>query len=67
MTKRKIDRARAAALAALFLGPSAGAALAAGQSAELTWTFEKLDALEFACNLPGHYQAGMVGPIEVSD
>lgn len=40
--------------------------LAPGQSAELTWTFKKVDGLEFACNLPGHYQVGMVGSIEVA-
>jgi uncharacterized cupredoxin-like copper-binding protein len=37
-----------------------------GESAELTWTFKKVDGLEFACNLPGHYQVGMVGSIEVT-
>ena len=36
-----------------------------GKSAELTWTFSKAAGLEFACNLPGHYQAGMVGNLEV--
>ena len=36
-----------------------------GQSAELTWTFSQSTELEFACNIPGHYQAGMVGNIEV--
>lgn len=36
-----------------------------GKSAELTWTFSKATGLEFACNLPGHYQAGMVGNLEV--
>ena len=37
-----------------------------GKTAELTWTFSKADNLEFACNLPGHYQAGMVGKMIVS-
>ena len=37
-----------------------------GKTAELTWTFSKAGALEFACNLPGHYQAGMVGKLHVS-
>ena len=37
----------------------------AGQSAELTWTFSQNTGLEFACNIPGHYQAGMVGAVEV--
>ena len=36
-----------------------------GKTAELTWTFTKATGLEFACNLPGHYQAGMVGKLNV--
>ena len=36
-----------------------------GKTAELTWTFTKASGLEFACNIPGHYQAGMVGKINV--
>ena len=36
-----------------------------GKTAELTWTFSKADNLEFACNVPGHYQAGMVGKVNV--
>ncbi|TVT81030.1 plastocyanin/azurin family copper-binding protein [Pseudomonas sp. H3(2019)] len=37
-----------------------------GKTAELTWTFKKAGSLEFACNIPGHYQAGMVGKLTVS-
>jgi len=37
----------------------------AGQRAELTWTFRKSAPIEFACNVPGHYQAGMVGPLTI--
>ncbi|AGI24968.1 hypothetical protein H681_15500 [Pseudomonas sp. ATCC 13867] len=36
-----------------------------GKTAELTWTFSKATSLEFACNIPGHYQAGMVGKLTV--
>ncbi|AZF36317.1 Copper tolerance protein [Pseudomonas sp. R4-34-07] len=36
-----------------------------GKTAELTWKFSKATDLEFACNLPGHYQAGMVGKLTV--
>ncbi|WP_207291428.1 hypothetical protein, partial [Pseudomonas sp. DP16D-T1] len=32
---------------------------------ELIWTFNKSTGLEFACNVPGHYQSGMVGKFEV--
>jgi len=37
-----------------------------GKTADLTWTFTKATSLEFACNIPGHYQAGMVGKLTVS-
>ena len=33
-----------------------------GESAELVWRFGSgIEDLEFACNVPGHYQAGMIG------
>ncbi|WP_166258123.1 cupredoxin domain-containing protein [Marinobacter salicampi] len=35
-----------------------------GESAEIIWTFTEASDLEFACNVPGHYQAGMYGDIE---
>ena len=35
-----------------------------GKTAELVWTFTAATDLEFACNVPGHYEAGMVGEIE---
>ena len=37
-----------------------------GQSGELIWRFEHGKDLEFACNVPGHYQAGMVGDIRMA-
>ena len=36
-----------------------------GESAELIWRFTQPIQLEFACNVPGHYEAGMVGAISV--
>lgn len=38
-----------------------------GKTSELTWTFAKASNLEFACNLPGHYQSGMVGKLAITD
>lgn len=32
-----------------------------GQSGEVFWTFAKTGDLEFGCNIPGHYEAGMKG------
>ncbi len=37
-----------------------------GQTGELVWTFGDAAMLEFACNVPGHYEAGMVGKISVA-
>jgi uncharacterized cupredoxin-like copper-binding protein len=40
--------------------------LASGESAEIIWKFSKDAELEFACNVPGHYQSGMVGDITIN-
>lgn len=34
-----------------------------GKSGEIIWKFSKSADLEFACNVPGHYDAGMMGNI----
>ena len=38
----------------------------AGQSADIVWLFNRAGDFEFACLIPGHYQAGMAGKIKVS-
>lgn len=35
-----------------------------GQSKDIIWTFNGNDNIEFACNVPGHYQVGMYGEID---
>lgn len=42
------------------------ALLEPGQTGELVWKFDTHAKLEFACNVPGHYQSGMAGPIGLS-
>lgn len=37
----------------------------AGQRRELIWKFTRAGRLEFDCNIPGHYEAGMRGVITV--
>lgn len=37
-----------------------------GKTGEIIWTFPKHAELEFACNVPGHYDAGMVGKIKLT-
>ena len=37
-----------------------------GESGELIWRFpDHAEGLQFACNIPGHYQDGMVGDIDI--
>lgn len=39
--------------------------LDADESGEVVWNFANKGAFEFACLIPGHYEAGMHGPIDV--
>ncbi|SLN11290.1 plastocyanin [Roseovarius litorisediminis] len=41
--------------------------LDAGESGEVIWTFANAGTFEFACLIPGHYESGMHGPIEVAE
>ncbi len=41
------------------------ALLEPGKSAKIVWKFSKAGTYEFACNVPGHYDAGMVGELTV--
>lgn len=34
-----------------------------GQKKEIIWTFSAKTSMEFACNVPGHYQSGMYGDV----
>lgn len=34
-----------------------------GKGGELIWKFTRATKLEFACNVPGHYESGMVGQV----
>ena len=36
-----------------------------GKSADIIWNFNRAGQFDFACLLPGHYEAGMVGKITV--
>lgn len=39
--------------------------LAPGESGEIVWTFSNAGDFVFACLIPGHYESGMKGNIEV--
>lgn len=42
-----------------------GVSVAAGKTATLIWTFTRPATLQYACHVPGHYAAGMVGQLNV--
>ena len=39
--------------------------VAPGKTGEIVWTFNRAGEFDFACLIPGHYQAGMVGKLRV--
>jgi uncharacterized cupredoxin-like copper-binding protein len=39
--------------------------VAAGETGEIVWNFNRVGTFDFACLIPGHYQAGMVGKVVV--
>ncbi|WP_336054904.1 cupredoxin domain-containing protein [Nitratireductor sp. CH_MIT9313-5] len=38
-----------------------------GEEGELVWSFTNGGNFEFACLIPGHYESGMVGSLDVND
>ena len=40
--------------------------LEAGEKGNIVWTFSNTGTFEFACLIPGHYESGMHGAVEVS-
>lgn len=40
--------------------------VAPGKRGDLVWTFNRAGAFEFACLIPGHFEAGMRGTINVA-
>jgi uncharacterized cupredoxin-like copper-binding protein len=42
-----------------------GVGVAPGKSARLVWTFTAPGTLQYACHVPGHYVAGMVGQLTI--
>lgn len=42
-----------------------GVSVAPDQTGTLIWTFTKAGTLQYACHVPGHYVAGMVGRLTI--
>jgi uncharacterized cupredoxin-like copper-binding protein len=61
MERQKTGRHDHASMAAM--AHSSGVTVAPGQTATFVWTFARTSNLEFACDIPGHYEDGMKGVI----
>lgn len=55
----------AAKLAAVGHGHGNSVLIEPGKTGTLVWRFAKDGVFEFACNIPGHYQDGMRGQIQI--
>lgn len=40
--------------------------VAPGRTGEIVWQFSRAGNVQFACLIPGHFEAGMVGTVEVA-
>jgi uncharacterized cupredoxin-like copper-binding protein len=40
--------------------------VAPGKTGEVVWTFNRAGEFDFACLIPGHYEAGMIGKVKVA-
>ena len=40
--------------------------VAASRSGEIVWNFNRPGSFQFACLLPGHFEAGMIGTLVVA-
>lgn len=38
-----------------------------GQTDTLTWQFDESGPIQFACHIPGHYPAGMIGRLQIEE
>ena len=66
-TRAEIEQHRAAMRSdpAMAHGAPYMAHVAPGESRQIIWQFDRPGTFEFACLLPGHYESGMTGSIEV--
>lgn len=63
MTMRMINHDRMAEAGMMHDDPNS-LLLAPGESGEIIWTFPEATEMGFACNIPGHFEAGMHGQVQ---
>lgn len=63
MMREMMEQQRRTGDAGPMMEHTSGVSVAPGQTASFVWTFARTADLEFACDIPGHYEDGMRGPI----
>ncbi|UXX85264.1 cupredoxin domain-containing protein [Roseovarius pelagicus] len=63
MTMKKVNHAKMMD-AGMMHDDASSVLLEPGQTAEVIWTFSETTEMGFACNVPGHREAGMVGDVK---
>lgn len=63
MMRAMIEQQKKTGRAAPPMRHDSGVMVAPGETATFTWTFARTANLQFACDIPGHYQDGMHGPV----
>ena len=63
MMKAMIEQRKKGGRAAPMMQHDSGVMVAPGESVAFVWTFARTANLQFACDIPGHYEDGMHGPV----
>lgn len=66
MSMRKINHEKMMEAGMMHDDPNS-VLLEPGETAEMIWTFSEETEMGFACNVPGHLEAGMVGDVNFED
>lgn len=63
MMKAMIEQQKKAGRAAPVMHHDSGIMVPPGETATFVWTFARAANLQFACDIPGHYEDGMHGAV----
>jgi uncharacterized cupredoxin-like copper-binding protein len=63
MMKEMVERQKKGARAMAMPHHDNGVMVHPGETATFVWTFARTVNLQFACDVPGHYEDGMHGPV----
>ena len=63
MMKALLEQQKKSGRAAPMMQHDSGVMVSPGETVTFVWTFARTANLQFACDIPGHYEDGMNGPV----